>query len=174
VQFRVKLLVQLLLVLDAILLALHAPVVQVVRIHSFALRFKSFWRVLLCLIFFLCESAENIFRFLRRTASTINFRYGLVSLLLLLYFYLLQRTYLLLSHLLVVELIVDKLLGGAILMPLWIGDKCTLLLLSKLDFLLDFINLLILTIEKGLLPSNELIFLLVFLIDFLGVLFFNH
>jgi len=146
VQFGVILLVELLLILNTIFLTLHASIVQVVWIHPFTLRFGSLGRVLLCLILFLSESTENIFRFLRRAPTTINFRNRLVSLLLLLNFQLLQCAYFLLSYLLVVKLIIYKLLGGTILLSLRIRHKSALFLLSKLDVLLNLINLLILSI----------------------------
>jgi len=146
VQLGVILLVELLLILDTIFLTLHASIVQVVRIYSFTLRFGSLGRVLLCLILFLSESTEYILRFLRRAATTIDFRDRLVSLLLLLNFQLLQCAYFLLSDLLVVKLIIYELLGGTVLLSLRIGLKGALFLFSKLDFLLNFIDLLILPI----------------------------
>jgi hypothetical protein len=74
----------------------------------------------------------------------------------------------LLPNLLVVELVVYKLFSGTFLLLVRIGCKSAFLLFCILNVLLDFINLLSFPIQKSLLPSNKLVFFLVFLSPLLG------
>jgi hypothetical protein len=163
VQLGVKLLLKLLLVLNTILLPLHTSVVQVVGINFLARRFPSLRRVSLAFIWFLGQPTKNIISFLRWTPARVNFRNRLISLFLLLYFQLLKSSYLLLSHLLIVKLVIYELLCRTFLLPVRIGNKCALFLLRILNFLFNFVDLLFFPVQKSLLSSDELVFLLVFL-----------
>lgn len=173
-QLCVELLFKLLFVLDTVLLSLHSSVIQVVGIYFLDRWFRSLGRIFLTFTLILRESSENILNLLRGTPASVNLRYRLVSLLLLLHLQLLKSSNLLLSHLLVIELVANKLFSGSFLLPVRIGDKRTLLLFCIFNFLFYFVDLLVFPVQKSLLSSDELVFLLVFPSSLLNFPLRNH
>ncbi len=73
-----------------------------------------------------------------------------------------------------IELVIDKLLGGAFLMSLRIWNERALLLLCTLHITLNFVDLHILPVCKSLLPANELVFFLVFLHNLFNLFLLNN